>query len=622
MFQRASSRQKNIFFTFTTFLLCAVFTLTAFVSVEGTHWDDLRDTASAITVDEFSHISMAFYYLDTGTYFLNPEHPPLVKDIATLSSLFVHPTIPSLTLGEISDAVLKQYPLQTESFPRRHELSNDQLVWGRLFLLNPDNDPDEIAFWARLSVVIANGIFFFALSLLLARIWGKRAALIGLFLLLCSPLTLAHSALVTMDVPSSTLQILTLATAALYFRAFLRRHYSWAWFVLLVVTFSLALLSKFSSLILFPIILVGGLLFVGTQTASWRFLLSFVWHYALLCLILLGTVSGVYAFHIRHMSADDIATQLIVSYPIGFSPAGLTFMQVLNAHALTRPLAEYANGVTNVFSQLALAPQKIYFLGKVYGSEGAGPTYFPTLYVTKLPEGLLFLNGLALLIVLIRFFTGTETLRERWERWTANPLSLLLFLFCYVYAVTALSSTFQIGVRHILPIIFGLTLLTARGLDQAWEWRLKKLPIIQLLTLAGGLLIACFAIQSFPAYLSTYNTWGGGTNQGYRIATDSNYDWGQDVNKLAAWTAEHHVTTLYSDLFTSIPAEYYLGKTNHGYSILSGTLPPSGAYLAVSIDRYMSNSFNASLPATKRYSQLSDHIVDRVGTTILVFKIP
>ena len=39
-------------------------------------------------------------------------------------------------------------------------------------------------------------------------------------------------------------------------------------------------------------------------------------------------------------------------------------------------------------------------------------------------------------------------------------------------------------------------------------------------------------IISFPHYLSYYNILAGGTDNGYKIATDSNYDWGQDIKRL------------------------------------------------------------------------------------------
>ncbi|MEI8104008.1 MAG: glycosyltransferase family 39 protein [Candidatus Moraniibacteriota bacterium] len=623
MLRRFFSRRQIFLFPLIAFILCMAFAAVAFIAVEGSDWNNLHDHASAITIDEFSHISMAFYYLDTGTYFLNPEHPPLVKDIAMLGGLFIHPVIPAFTKDQINEALLKSYPPKTYTFPRIKELSNDQLTWGRLFLLHPGNDPDEIAFWTRLPIIIANAFFFFLLTIFLARVWSKRTALIGLVLLLVSPLTIIHSALVTMDIPASVLQMITLVLSASYFQAILKKNHEWRWFAAVAIFFSLALLSKFSALLLFPVIGLGGFIFFLTQSPSWKTFRLFLAHSILLFFVIFCIVSGVYAIHIQAMSADDIATQLTSSYPVGFPAVGLSFMQSLNTNALTRPIAEYANGVTNVFNQIDSAPQKIYFMGNVYGSEGAGPTYFPMLYATKLPEGLLFLNILALIITLIVFFSrNTDSLWQRLQKWSANPLSLLLIVFCYAYAITTLSSTFQIGIRHILPLIFGITLLTAKGIDRAWDWKLYQFPLIKILTLTSLTFIVVFTIQTFPTYLSAYNSFGGDTQNGYQIATDSNYDWGQDSNKLADWVKQHNITTLYVDLFSSIPEEYYLGKVNQGYSILSGELPPSGSYLAVSIDRYMTNSFNPHLPATKKYTQLSKNIVDRVGTTILIFKIP
>ena len=42
-------------------------------------------------------------------------------------------------------------------------------------------------------------------------------------------------------------------------------------------------------------------------------------------------------------------------------------------------------------------------------------------------------------------------------------------------------------------------------------------------------------VGAYPHYLSYFNQFGGGTAQGYRNVTDSNYDWGQDLKLLKDW---------------------------------------------------------------------------------------
>ena len=48
-------------------------------------------------------------------------------------------------------------------------------------------------------------------------------------------------------------------------------------------------------------------------------------------------------------------------------------------------------------------------------------------------------------------------------------------------------------------------------------------------------------IISFPHYLSYYNISIGGTNNGYKIATDSNYDWGQDIKRLGKFVHDSNI---------------------------------------------------------------------------------
>ena len=58
----------------------------------GVNWKNLKYSGNGILADEIPHISGGYYYLKTHRYFINPEHPPLVKDIAGLGELIIHPT--------------------------------------------------------------------------------------------------------------------------------------------------------------------------------------------------------------------------------------------------------------------------------------------------------------------------------------------------------------------------------------------------------------------------------------------------------------------------------------------------------------------------------------------------
>jgi hypothetical protein len=130
-------------------------------------------------------------------------------------------------------------------------------------------------------------------------------------------------------------------------------------------------------------------------------------------------------------------------------------------------------------------------------------------------------------------------------------------------------------------------------------------------------------IFSFPYYLSYYNVFGGGTDDGYKIATDSNYDWGgSDVRRLAEWVKDNNVREIYTQMFADVPLKYYLGDNQKSFNFEYDDLPPSGSYIAVSVFEYMANVYGNSAPPDRKYTTLQNNLVARVGKTIFVYKIP
>src|SRR5262249_5850154 len=111
-----------------------------------------------------------------GDFGLNPEHPPLVKFVATLPLRFMQLNVPEL-----------------QGRPYRLEA----VLGGRDFIFH--NDADKIVFRAQIAASI------FTLLLLLMAFFSARemfspsAGFIALGLLIFDPTLLAHGALVTTD---------------------------------------------------------------------------------------------------------------------------------------------------------------------------------------------------------------------------------------------------------------------------------------------------------------------------------------------------------------------------------------------------------------------------------------
>ncbi|GAG35766.1 unnamed protein product, partial [marine sediment metagenome] len=49
------------------------------------------------------------------------------------------------------------------------------------------------------------------------------------------------------------------------------------------------------------------------------------------------------------------------------------------------------------------------------------------------------------------------------------------------------------------------------------------------------------SIVAFPHYISYYNELVCGSKNGYQYATDSNYDWGQDLKRLAQFVEKNDI---------------------------------------------------------------------------------
>src|SRR3989344_4822805 len=156
-------------------LLVAMFVFMFFSSVNE----------SAI-MDELAHIPAGYSYLTQKDYRLNPEHPPLIKDLAGLPLLFLN-----LNFPEKDRAWLQQ-----NSAPAWWT----QFDLGTKFLYESGNNPREIIIWSRLPMVLlllGFGLFLFKWA---KELGGNYAGLATLTLFSFSPEFIAHGRLVTTDV--------------------------------------------------------------------------------------------------------------------------------------------------------------------------------------------------------------------------------------------------------------------------------------------------------------------------------------------------------------------------------------------------------------------------------------
>lgn len=261
----------------------------------------------------------------------------------------------------------------------------------------------------------------------------------------------------------------------------------------------------------------------------------------------------------------------------------------------------------------------VYFLGEV--SSSGSPFYFPAVYFMKEPLPILTLTLLALLYALYRGRRMIRNLKFKWAQF-----SMLFFII--IYGLYSITSSLNIGVRHLLPIMPFIYILTAMGLKSLLEETslgTKKLGIGFVVVLTAWFLISVG--RAYPYYLSYFNEVIG-TDNGWRYVTDSNYDWGQDLKRLQAFVDEEGIPKIAVDYFGGGNPNYYLGDKAILWQSARGSPRESGIeWLAVSINT-LQGAKGEPHPEQLRnprdeYRWLTNYEVPyaRAGKSIFIYKL-
>src|ERR1017187_7049239 len=160
----------------------------------------------SLTFDEGDHIFAGYMMWHTGDYGLNPEHPPLVKLVATLpllqEQLWVPPLQEQLWVPPLQEQLWVP-PLQEQLWvpPLQHRMFKGEAYRdGRDFMERNDGPSHRLLFRMRL----AAGVFAVGLSVMVflmgSKLFGQSAGLLALLLVVFEPNVLANSDLVTTDV--------------------------------------------------------------------------------------------------------------------------------------------------------------------------------------------------------------------------------------------------------------------------------------------------------------------------------------------------------------------------------------------------------------------------------------
>jgi len=344
---------------------------------------------------------------------------------------------------------------------------------GSLILYH-DHHYDLTLAMARLGILP-----FFWVACLVVYLWAKHqdgtgVAVTAVFLFTFLPPVLAHGGLATTDMA------LTAFLGAAFLSALLwAEKPTWKTGLLFGASTGLAVVSKFSSLVFFP---------------------------AAVALALAGY------FFFERPALPALAAAVRKRLP----SAGLAVATgaLLIAVVYRFSLGELFAGIQAVEAHNA-GGHPSYLLGR---HSNAGFWYFyPVILAVKTPLPLLGLLGFAL------WWACRERSRLQ-HNWP-------VLAFVAGVLLVALFSRINIGVRHILPVYIGFSLLAAAAIPEL----LARARTRTWMRAGLGLLAVWFAASSLwshPDYLAYTNELAG--SQPEKILADSDLDWGQDMKRLSA----------------------------------------------------------------------------------------
>lgn len=360
---------------------------------------------------------------------------------------------------------------------------------------------------ALFSVLLGLLVFHWARLL-----YGSLPALLSLLVYVFEPNILAHGALITTDLFSALVTTLTLYC----FWRFTKEG-AWKWGIGAAVFAGLAQITKYTCILLYPILLlillvqrrheIGRILrskdWQAFRQATKRFLLVA----GLFVLVSLAVINVGFLFNRTFTPLRDyrFRSELFQS---------LQKLPVLSSLPLPLPYP-YLEGLDWVrdIERRGGTSGNLYLLGERRQNKGF-PSYYLVAFLFKVPLGLQVLFALAVVRCLRR---------PSGSAFASSEVFLLVpFLAYFIYF--SLFYRTQVGLRHLL-IVFPLFLTFAGSLIRDWEtW-----PKNARFGVAALALCQILSVLSYhPHYIPYFNELVWNRNLSYKILADSNLDWGQD----------------------------------------------------------------------------------------------
>ncbi len=482
--------------------------------------------------DEPIHLVSGLRLWRTGEL-VDPTHPPLV---------FLANALPALALDVDLRLADRSWTRELNGRYYKEVVSHSPTPLATLMLAG--RAPAIV-----ITLLLATAIFIWA-----RRLWGPWGGLLALALAVVSPAVLADGAIVGNDIALSLTVLLVLAAFRRHLYAPTRRTR-----VVLAALFALAQLTKFSAVLLVPILLTlygvkrwlerRGL---SARTApSWR---AVGIDAAVIAGVTLVAIWIGYGFESSRILDDPmlegargaaIAKQALARVP------GWILNAPIPAYSFWKGLALQAFHSAN---HAAWDPTPNLFLWGQHSSNGWW-YYFPVALAVKTPLAM-FVLGAALAIASWRTRNAPAAIMatESSPEWRFELALLLVPMLIWLLA--CMSITVNIGVRYLMPLQI-LLLVSCGGAAWAATRLAGRRRMLACAGVAAMLLWnAAGAAASFPHAHAYFNELAGGTRNGWRVLNNSSVDWGQDLFALRDYLAREKITDAYLDLFGILGPEH------------------------------------------------------------------
>jgi hypothetical protein len=444
------------------------------------------------TADEGVHIACGMEWLSRGTYTYELQHPPLSRIAVALGPYL---------LGIRSNGKLAAVRRQRADHPDYPVSQMDALTEEiRAILYTGD-------YFRNLSAARAGNLIFLALACASLAVWawwqyGPLTAVCSIALFTTLPPILGHGALATTDLACTAGVALSLVALLWWLEK--PNH-------MRSLTFGLALgiafLTKFSVILFFAACLVAALVFRRR-----RLRISLVSPALALAACAIVLWSG-YRFSVVRIIDQPYGGPGVRERLAGMRPALRTIAEPIAKTPL--PLTEFVLGLREVHTHNRKGHAN-FLLGQ-YSVKGFW-LFFPVALGVKTPLGFLLVTLLGMWMLV------SQPMETRWPA-IAPAVFALAILVCVIPA------SINIGVRHVLPIYGPLSICGGYAISQAiarFSAGRRGLPILAFALLAAAL---AESVSAGNDYLAWFNVLGGKHPE--RILTDSDLDWGQDLQRLS-----------------------------------------------------------------------------------------